>query len=405
MKLDGTTIFDKQYITQNKNRWLNYVRFPTPLELDYQKKYRKAATYEFRYRAPIILILYLFLCVGIGQVLPDEQIGNWIAYYGWVGVVIIIAWCLSFSKRLEEYFDVYVIIGSVLAIAITFILITTTPNGQNNVLFHAAMMYAVLITYTFVGLRFYTISIAGWFGGLFAILITLFFKDAIEWTFLNRTYTFSSILGMAVAYATDRQHRESYIQNCIIALNNLELTVQAEHLAVLSREDALTGLANRRYLDEVLHLEWNRAFRTHNLICIMMIDIDFFKRYNDSLGHIAGDKCLKKIATIISSMACRAGELAARYGGEEFFLLFPSTDEKQAQILVDRLITSVRDSHIPHPDSDISDHVTITVGIAVTVPSEKNSINELLTEADNALYIAKINGRNQYKMIVKKENV
>lgn len=102
-------------------------------------------------------------------------------------------------------------------------------------------------------------------------------------------------------------------------------------------------------------------------------------------------------------MSC--GELAARYGGEEFFLLFPSTDEKQAQILVDRLITSVRDSHIPHPDSDISDHVTITVGIAVTVPSEKNSINELLTEADNALYIAKINGRNQYKMIVKKENV
>lgn len=405
MKLDGTTLFSRQYIDQKKNRWLNYVQFPELLEMDYQKKYRKAAAYEFRYRAPIILSLYLFLCVGISEVLPADQIGNWISYYGWVGAIIFFAWVLSFYPRFEQYFDWYIGVGSATAITITFILITTTNDGQNNVLFHASMMYAMVITYAFVGLRFYTISLVGWLSGLFAVLVTLSLKGSIEWTFLNRTYTFSSILGMAIAYATDRQHRESYIQNCIIALNNLELTEQAARLSVLSRQDSLTGLANRRYLDEVLHLEWNRALRVQTAVCIMMVDIDFFKRYNDSLGHIEGDKCLKHIASIISAMACRAGELVARYGGEEFFLLFPSTNEKQARVLVERLMASIRESQIPHPDSDISQYVTISAGIAITIPSDKRGIDMLISEADNALYMAKINGRNQYNMIVEKEYV
>ena len=162
---------------------------------------------------------------------------------------------------------------------------------------------------------------------------------------MNRTYTFSSFLGMTLAYATDRQHRENYLQNCMIELNRIELMQQAQQLSLLSQQDALTGLANRRYLDETLDNEWRRALRHETPLTIMMVDIDFFKPYNDTLGHLKGDQCLKDIATAISSIAARSGDLVARYGGEEFLLLFPMTNAQQAQIQVERLMNAIKNRH------------------------------------------------------------
>lgn len=147
---------------------------------------------------------------------------------------------------------------------------------------------------------------------------------------------------MTLAYATDRQHQENYLQNCMIELNRIELMQQAQQLSLLSQQDALTGLANRRYLDETLDNEWRRALRHETPLTIMMVDIDFFKSYNDTLGHIKGDQCLKDIATAISSIAARSGDLVARYGGEEFLLLFPMTNAQQAQIQVERLMNAIK---------------------------------------------------------------
>lgn len=149
---------------------------------------------------------------------------------------------------------------------------------------------------------------------------------------------------MTLAYATDRQHRENYLQNCMIELNRIELMQQAQQLSLLSQQDALTGLANRRYLDETLDNEWRRALRHETPLTIMMVDIDFFKPYNDTLGHLKGDQCLKDIATAISSIAARSGDLVARYGGEEFLLLFPMTNAQQAQIQVERLMNAIKKS-------------------------------------------------------------
>lgn len=323
MKLQGSNILGQEQIDLLTTRGLNFVWFPKQLETIYRFQYQNGAAYEFRYRAPIILILYLFLSFGIYQVLPTEQVLSWLSYYSWVGIIVLIAWILSFIKKLNQWFDYYVGIGSSAAVAITFILINVLENGQDNVLFHAAMMYAIVIIYGAVGMRFYTAIIAGWVGGLIGILVSTYLNGDIDWTFLNRTYTFSSFLGMTLAYATDRQHRENYLQNCMIELNRIELMQQAQQLSLLSQQDALTGLANRRYLDETLDNEWRRALRHETPLTIMMVDIDFFKPYNDSLGHLKGDQCLKDIATAISSIAARSGDLVARYGGEEFFTFVP----------------------------------------------------------------------------------
>ncbi|SSQ25153.1 diguanylate cyclase [Acinetobacter baumannii] len=405
MKLQGSNILGQEQIDLLTTRGLNFVWFPKQLETIYRFQYQNGAAYEFRYRAPIILILYLFLSFGIYQVLPTEQVLSWLSYYSWVGIIVLIAWILSFIKKLNQWFDYYVGIGSSAAVAITFILINVLENGQDNVLFHAAMMYAIVIIYGAVGMRFYTAIIAGWVGGLIGILVSTYLNGDIDWTFLNRTYTFSSFLGMTLAYATDRQHRENYLQNCMIELNRIELMQQAQQLSLLSQQDALTGLAKRRYLDETLDNEWRRALRHETPLTIMMVDIDFFKPYNDSLGHLKGDQCLKDIATAISSIAARSGDLVARYGGEEFLLLFPMTNAQQAKIQAERLMNAIKKIAIVHPCSSVSPYVTISVGVATTIPRLNDSISAFVSRADHALYQAKTNGRNQYQIALNEEQI
>lgn len=405
MKLQGSNILGQEQIDLLTTRGLNFVWFPKQLETIYRFQYQNGAAYEFRYRAPIILILYLFLSFGIYQVLPTEQVLSWLSYYSWVGIIVLIAWILSFIRKLNQWFDYYVGIGSSAAVAITFILINVLENGQDNVLFHAAMMYAIVIIYGAVGMRFYTAIIAGWVGGLIGILVSTYLNGDIDWTFLNRTYTFSSFLGMTLAYATDRQHRENYLQNCMIELNRIELMQQAQQLSLLSQQDALTGLANRRYLDETLDNEWRRALRHETPLTIMMVDIDFFKPYNDSLGHLKGDQCLKDIATAISSIAARSCDLVARYGGEEFLLLFPMTNAQQAKIQAERLMNAIKKIAIVHPCSSVSPYVTISVGVATTIPRLNDSISAFVSRADHALYQAKTNGRNQYQIALNEEQI
>ncbi|OTG63537.1 GGDEF domain-containing protein [Acinetobacter sp. ANC 4470] len=396
MKLKASNLLGQEQIDLLISRGLNLVWFPKKLEAIYKNQYKNEAAYEFRYRAPIILGLYLYLSFGTYQTLPTEMRFEWIVYYGWVGMIIVFAWLLAFIPTMNKWFDHYVGLGSTGAVALTFTLINVLEQGQNNVLFHAAMMYAVVIIYGFVGMRFYTAIIAGWCGGLIGVGVSTWLNVSIDWIFLNRTYTFSSFLGMALAYATDRQHRENYLQNCMIELNRLELMRQAQQLSILSQQDALTGLANRRYLDEVLENEWKRAIRHELPITIMMIDIDFFKLYNDTLGHIQGDQCLRRIAILLGSISSRSGDLAARYGGEEFLLLFSITDKDQALIQVQRLMELVQNIGIIHPKSNVSKHVTISVGVATMVPHLNDSLSEFISRADHALYAAKSNGRNQY---------
>ena len=398
MKLQGSNILSQEQIDLLLSRGLNFVWFPKTLEQVYRTQYRQAAAHEFRFRAPIILILYSLLSFGIFQVLPQSEIKLWLINYAWVGVIITSAWLLSFFKSFDKWFDYYVCLGSTAAVAITFTLINILEGGQNNALLHASMMYAVIIIYGFVGLRFYTALFAGWVGGLIGFTISINSNISIDWTYLNRTYTFSSFLGMALAYFTDRQHRENFLSDCVIELNRLKLVKQAELLETLSQQDSLTGLANRRYLDEVLEKEWRRAVRHSMPITIMMIDLDFFKSYNDSLGHIKGDECLREIAKALTSLTSRSGDLAARYGGEEFLLLFPMTNESEALIQVKRLMNVIRKIDIQHPSSDISSQVTLSVGVATMIPQVDDSISSFVCRADHALYTAKSKGRNQYQI-------
>ncbi|BBB31199.1 GGDEF domain-containing protein [Neptunomonas japonica] len=165
-----------------------------------------------------------------------------------------------------------------------------------------------------------------------------------------------------------------------------------------SNTDQLTNLANRRAMNEVLNKEWTIARRHKRPLTLIMLDVDFFKKYNDLYGHQAGDECLKSVARTLQGNVKRAGDLVARYGGEEFLLILPDTNNIAAQHLANRICTSIAQLELPHDQSPLG-IITISAGIAVLTKNSYENIDELLRGADTALYQAKQMGRNQTQLI------
>lgn len=166
-----------------------------------------------------------------------------------------------------------------------------------------------------------------------------------------------------------------------------------EQLLRLSTTDGLTGIANRRLLDQTLQTEWQRCARNHSNLALLMIDIDHFKRYNDQYGHQTGDECLRQVARILVMCAKRSGELVARYGGEEFAILLPATDVQDAMAVARRCIQELTVARIPHADSPVSPWLTISVGVTSMSASPGESRATLVMQADSAMYCAKKSGR------------
>jgi len=173
-----------------------------------------------------------------------------------------------------------------------------------------------------------------------------------------------------------------------------DLEAVNHQLAELSVTDGLTGLANRRRFDAALADEWARARRTRQPLAVIMMDVDYFKKYNDCYGHLAGDACLKAVAGVLQRYARRAGDLAARYGGEEFVVVAANTDQKAAYTLAETLRNAVVALAIPHETSPFG-MVSVSAGVAVRFPTPQSSEHELLHAADEALYRAKDSGRNR----------
>lgn len=177
-----------------------------------------------------------------------------------------------------------------------------------------------------------------------------------------------------------------------------DITQQKEAQVALQRlatKDGLTGIANRRCFDEALVAEWHRAQRDQTSLALLLVDVDHFKRYNDSYGHQKGDDCLKKVAGAMQEKIFRPADLLARYGGEEFVVLMPNTDLRGAHKVAERIQQYVHGLAIPHESSEINGLVSISVGVSATVPAPQLSAEQLLAAADSALYAAKHAGRNR----------
>ncbi len=219
--------------------------------------------------------------------------------------------------------------------------------------------------------------------------------------FLSSDEGHSLVAGAIIIMAITLILASNYIYQLLYELQETQLKLQD-----LADTDQLTQIANRRHFDRKFKIEWRRAMRERTPISMLLIDVDFFKKYNDTYGHQAGDSCLKQIADTLASVTHRPADLASRYGGEEFSILLPVTKQADAMMLAERLRRKIEGLQIEHSRTDIG-VVTVSVGVSCCepawdftgqTPDEDQKVifpAMLLTAADNALYVSKERGRNQ----------
>lgn len=232
--------------------------------------------------------------------------------------------------------------------------------------------------------------------------------------YLIKEQTTTAILIRSINYAIERRHHLNKIYQSEERLQKVnqeletrvknrthQLEIQNEQLKKLfslATTDKVTGIPNRYYLEDCLKREWGNAIRNKLFLSIIMIDIDLFKSYNDTYGHLEGDNCLRQVAQSMSTTIKRSRDLVARYGGEEFMVILPDTNLAGAKVVAENIRSQVKALNIPHANSSISDRLTISLGIANTIPSLNSQASSLIMAADQALYLAKQNGRDQVEM-------
>jgi len=201
-----------------------------------------------------------------------------------------------------------------------------------------------------------------------------------------------------LAWISERQERFAFLQELLVSYQSQELTRLNQQLDKIAHEDALTGIANRRSFNNAAEREWDIALREQRPLSLLLLDVDFFKRYNDTYGHESGDKCLQSIAHAIRDAMMRPADLAARYGGEEFVVLMPDTDVQGAIMVAERILRAVDECQIPHASSTVAPHVTVSIGITTLTPTSGQPSQDAIRQADEALYQVKDNGRHHYRI-------
>lgn len=174
-----------------------------------------------------------------------------------------------------------------------------------------------------------------------------------------------------------------------------ELVRLKQELEELSFQDSLTGVGNRRMFDSIFSMEWGNAKRNRQPLSLILIDIDYFKQYNDHYGHLTGDDCLKRVAGTLNHAGTRSRDFFARFGGEEFALVLPETDAKAAEAVAERCRRMIFKQQIPHASSQAGQILSISLGVGTIVPTHEDEPRDFIERVDRLLYQAKQNGRNR----------
>lgn len=369
---------------------------PATLESAYCRYHDHQAVTSLRSAIGWAFVLYLVLGGAVLVVMRPDEMNIWPLTNLVFLVLIAVAWLISRQRWLERYYQQG--IGVLAASAIFYAVLHPALIAEHTMqsLVHQGTVYAVVLIYLGLNLRFRYALVAGTLVGLLAYPLIYVLQLPLDWHTSIVTYIGAGVLGALLCYRDEKRKRTMFLQARLLELDNERIHQLADELERLSFLDGLTGLANRRYFDRTFDRAWRSGMREQKPLSLIMLDVDFFKRYNDHYGHQQGDFCLQEIARSLSFVSARPTDLAARYGGEEFVLLFPQTDNLAARHLAERIINKVRDLQMPHETSDCASVVTVSAGIATVIPGPDVDREALMQAADQALYSAKAQGRNRW---------
>ena len=239
-------------------------------------------------------------------------------------------------------------------------------------------------------------------------LAVLFFYRNIFKPIDNLTLAAGKIQSGALGYRIERFAGNREFNYLTEAFNGMSAHLKQQFESNLDltekvTRDPLTGIYNRRFMEEALKHSIKTLSRSGSMLSVMMIDVDFFKKYNDTYGHGEGDACLKKIAETLSSCVTREDDFVARYGGEEFIAVFPNTGENGVHILAKKILERIRGRGIPHETSEAADCITVSIGVVTARVKHTHTNRDYIEQADEALYKSKKDGRNRYTCATFKE--
>lgn len=371
------------------------LKFPAAVEHQYRHYY--ALRYLHYNRLTILVGLLMILALGaLDFLFLHEQLDRALLIrYGWATPVMLILLGLSITRYFEHY-QQEIVVAVLLGIALVMVTLIAIVPAEIARLYFSGLLLVVIFGFCLARLCFwYALTTAIIIGAIFNAVILFIHPEARDLQLAHNFFYWGACsLALFCNYFLEHGIRTEYLQAQLLKYQKEDLQRVNEQLQQLASIDGLTGITNRRHFDEVFAHEWRRAQRVGHSLAVLMIDIDFFKRYNDTYGHQAGDECLSKVAACLRVCLKRPGDLLARYGGEEFVVLLPDLANEGAQAIATYMCRQIEALDIVHETSSVKPVVTISVGAATCEPKAGSTPAELLAKADDALYDAKTAGRN-----------
>ncbi|MEN9430930.1 MAG: hypothetical protein RJA86_1789 [Pseudomonadota bacterium] len=342
------------------------VRFRPDLEHCFHAKRTQEFSLIFRIASALWLLLFIVVMLGtwlnFSYIFKDEGYVIWQSTFAFTALSLIMLTTCAYLPKTHGFIHHYVV-APIVTLLLYQLLVGSLayPDGKFNI--YAS--YNMII-----------------------IMVIAIFSLRLLW---------QSVVLLSIAFFVERRERLSFLHEILLAIKSSELVRINTHLGTIAREDALSGLANRRAFDDCLDVEWDRARREEQPLALLFIDVDHFKLYNDTYGHTAGDDCLRQVGQAMKKALLRPADMVARYGGEEFVVLLPCTDALGAEEVAERVMRAIDILAIPHKRSLVAFHVTASIGICNITPHEHHTISAFLENADAALYKAKASGRHCFK--------
>lgn len=395
------SISDQDYIRQTLKDRPFFCYFPPAMEAEFLETRVESSLYYIRSGQWLLLFMFMVIITIAWVFFQDVFTANNFYQLKFIEIplglsILFIIYGNRITGVREHFHRVMFPVAAFIITDIQLHIFLTTDTGYYMYAIFNQTISMLLIA---IGLRFTTkvLLLLYGLGGFSGLVLGYFLHLPINILSFSYYFALFGVVITVLAGISERQERFAFLQELLVSFQSQELTRLNRQLDKIAHEDALTSIANRRSFNNAAEREWDIALREQRPLSLLLLDVDFFKRYNDTYGHEDGDKCLQAIAHAIRDAMLRPADLAARYGGEEFVVLMPDTDEQGAIMVAQRIIDAVDACQIPHASSTTAAHVTVSIGIATLIPKTGQPPQDAVRQADAALYQAKDHGRHQYR--------
>lgn len=378
---------DSPYLRQHQQGF-RLLSFDGELEEAFKRYHANVFLRRMRWALLVATLMSLLFVLLDAVNLPDPLRGRILALrLGVIQPMLLLAWLATYRRGLRDHLQ---LIGGTVALLCGLAVagIIGLARYHSFALPYEDIILVTVFFYFLTGLRFTTAVLCGWLTLLAYLLVELSVGLAGELLLSNALFlTLANIIGSVGCYSLEYATRQNFLGQGL--------------LQDMAEKDFLTGLLNRRAFTERAERSWRQAQREKQALGVVMMDVDFFKRYNDHYGHAAGDEALRQVARVIAEHARRPLDCAARYGGEEFVGIWYGLSEEQLLVIMENIRAGIEALALSHVGSDAAAVVTLSLGMAYVTPQSHQSLEDALRLADVALYLAKEQGRN--RVVAKRE--